>query len=89
MSMFNDINWGNKDNERVCSANALIVGLHAKRFAPGQWSFLGPGSETKWYSTNHVKPEGQWDKVAEIMMNRVQESRHPVFRATGAVDRDN
>ena len=87
MSMFNDFNGGNKDNERVCSANALIVALYAKRFAPGQWSFLGPGSETKWYSTNNVKPEGQWEKVAEIMMNRVQESRHPIFRATSAVDR--
>ena len=87
MSMFNDISWRNKDNELVCSANALIVGLYAKRFAPGHWSFLGPGSETKWYSTKNVKPEGQWDKVAEIMKKRFQESRHPIFRATSAVDR--
>ena len=83
----NDINWRNKDNERTCSANALIVCLHAKRFAPGHGSFLGIGSETKWYSTNNEKSEGQWDKVAEIMMNRFQESRHPIFRATCAVDR--
>ena len=80
MSMFNDISWRNEDNEVLCSANALIVGLHAKRFAPGHWS------ETKWYSTNNVKPEGQWDKVAEIMKKRFQESRHPIFRATSAVD---
>ena len=79
MSMFNHISWRNKDNERVFSANALNVGLYAKRFAPGLWSFLGPGSDTKWYSTNNVKPEGQWDKVAEIMKKRFQESRHPYF----------
>ena len=87
MSMFNDISWRNEDNELVCSANALIVGLYAKRFAPSHWSLLGPASETKWYSTKNVKPEGQWDKVAEIMKKRFQESRHPTFRATSGVDR--
>ena len=31
-------------------------------------SFLGPGSEKKWYSTHDSKPQGEWDRVAELMM---------------------
>ena len=45
MSMFNDISWGSKDNERECNANAKLVSMFAKGFSPGRWSFLGPGSE--------------------------------------------
>ena len=48
MSMFNDIIWGIKDNEQECIANATLVSVFAKRFPAGHWSFLGPGSETKW-----------------------------------------
>ena len=35
----------------------------------GHWSFLGPGSETKWNATDTFKPGGEWDRVAEIVMN--------------------
>ena len=45
MSMFNDISWGSEDNEKECESSAQLVSLYAKRFSPGQWSFLGPGSE--------------------------------------------
>ena len=48
MSMFNDIIWRNKDNETECIANSTLVSIFAKRFPAGHWSFLGPGSETKW-----------------------------------------
>ena len=51
LAMFNDIIWGSEDNERECDANATLVSVFAKRFPPGRWSFLGPGSEKKWYST--------------------------------------
>ena len=51
MSMFNDIKKGSKDNETECIANATLVTLFAKRFPPGRWSFLGPGSEKKWFCT--------------------------------------
>ena len=44
MSMFNDISWGSDDNEQECSANADLVSIYARRFPPGRWSFLGPGS---------------------------------------------
>ena len=47
MSMFNDISWGSRDNEKKCESNAQLVSLYAKRFGAGQWSFLGPGSEKK------------------------------------------
>ena len=50
MSMFNDISCGTKDNEKECVANAKVVSLYAKKFGTGQWSFIGPGSEKKWYS---------------------------------------
>ena len=59
MSMFNDISWGSKDNERERIANATLVTLFAKRFPAGRWSFLGPGSETKWYSSHGSKPQGE------------------------------
>ena len=30
MSMFNDISWGSKDNEKECESNAQLVSLYAK-----------------------------------------------------------
>ena len=82
MSMFNDIKWWYKDNERECIANSTLVSLFAKRFPAGRWSFFGPGSETKWYSTNKgERPGGNWDRVAELIMIKFGESGHPVFRA--------
>ena len=82
MSMFNDISWGSKDNETECESNAQLVSLFAKRFRAGQRSFLGPGSEKKWYSTQEYKPQGEWDSVAEKMMVTLAESGHPIFRST-------
>ena len=79
MSMFNDIAWGTKDNEQECIVNATLVSLFAKRFPAGRWSFLGPGSEKKWYSTYNERPRGERDRVAELMMIKFRESGHPVF----------
>ena len=56
MSMFNDISWGSEDDEQECNANADLVSIYARRFPPGRWSFLGPGSEKKWYSTHGSRP---------------------------------
>ena len=61
--------------------------LFAKRFGAGQWSFLGPGSEKKWYSTDEDSPKGGWDRMAEKMMITFAESGHPVFRATSPLSR--
>ena len=82
MSMFNDISWGSKDKKIECESNAQLVSLCAKRFGAGQWSFLGPGSEKKWSSISEDSPQGEWDKIAEMMMLKFGESGHPVFRAT-------
>ena len=73
MSMFNDIPWGSENIEQECNANADLVSMYAKRFSPGKWSFLGPGSEKKWCSTHENKPQGEWDRVAELMMRAVGE----------------
>ena len=87
MSMFNDISWGSRDNKVECESNANLVSLYARRFGAGQWSFLGPGSEKKWYSISEDSPQGEWDKMAEKMMLTFAESGHPVFRATSPLFR--
>ena len=51
-------------------------------FPPGRWSFVGPGSEKKWYSTYNERPRGEWGRGAELMMMiKFRESQDPVFRA--------
>ena len=50
LSMFNNISCGTRDNEQECLANARLVSLYARKFGKGQWSFIGLGSEKKWYS---------------------------------------
>ena len=87
MSMFHDISWGSKDKTKECESSAQLVSICAKRFSPGRWSFLGPGSQKKWYSTLECKPQGEWDRVAELMMLKFGESKHPVFRSTSPLSR--
>ena len=65
MSMFNDIFSEKKDNEEECLANAKVVSKNAKKFGIGQWSFIGPGSEKKWYSMEENSPQGIWDHIAK------------------------
>ena len=87
MSMLNDIIW----DLQTMNGNALLTPrmclYFAKRIPPGRWSFLGPGSEKKWYSTYIDRPQGEWDRVAESMMIRFGESGHPVFRASSPLSR--
>ena len=87
MSMFNDISCGTKDNEKECLANAKVVSLCAKRFGEGQWSFIGPGSEKKWYSMEENSPQGIWDHIAEKMLVEFAESGCPIFCATTPLSR--
>ena len=63
MSMFNGISCGSKDNEEECLANTRLVSLYARRFGKGQWSFIGLGSEKKWYSISEHSPQGVWDRT--------------------------
>ena len=87
MSMFNNISWGSKNNKKKCESNAQLVSLFAKRFGAGRSSFLGLGSEKKWYSISEAGPQGEWDKMALKMMVTLAESGHPVFRVTSPLSR--
>ena len=49
MSMYNDIVWGEKGNQETCEHNLLTVADYVRKLPRGHWSFLGPGSEKKWY----------------------------------------
>ena len=68
-----------KDNEKECELSAQLVSIHARRFPAGRWSFLGLGSEKKWYSTHEYKPQGEWDRVAEQMMIKFSEKADTQF----------
>ena len=86
MSMFNDISCDRNDNKDECLKNADYVKTFARRFGVGQWSFIGPGSEKKWYSAEN-SPQGIWDYIAEEMLLKFAESGHPTFRATTPLSR--
>ena len=87
MSMFNDTSCGSRDNEKECESNAQLGSLHAKRFGARQWSFLGPGSEKKWYSISEDSPQDERDKMAEKMMLEFAESGHPILCYKSIVQR--
>ena len=86
MSMFNDICCDRYDNKDECLKNANYVKTFAGRFGIGQWSFIGQGSEKKWYSSGN-SPQGAWDNIAEQMLLECAESGHPIFRATTPLSR--
>ena len=60
-------------NKYECLANAGVVKVLARRFGIGQWSFIGPGSEKKWYSSEN-SPQGAWDNIAEQMLLNLQKA---------------
>ena len=86
MSMFNDISCDRKGNKDECLANAGVVKVLARKLGVGQWSFIGPGSEKKWYSAEN-SPQGAWDHIAEEMLLEFAESGHPTFPATTPLSR--
>ena len=86
MPMFNDISCDRKGNREECLANAGIVKVLARKFGIGQWSFIGPGSEKKWYSAEN-SPQGAWDHIADEMLLEFAESGQPIFRATTPLSR--
>ena len=87
ISMFNDISCDKKDNEEECLANVKVVSILAKKFGIGQWSFIGPGSEKKWYSMEENSPQGIWGHIAEKMLLEFAESGCQIFRATTPLSR--
>ena len=87
MSMFNDISCDRKGNKEEFLANARVVKVLAKRFGIGQWSFICPGSEKKWYSGEENSPQGAWDHIADEMLLEFAESGHPTFCAATPLSR--
>ena len=87
MSVYNDIDLTRRGNQEKCMMNFVTVANYARRLPRGRWSFLGPGSEKKWYGTYSDKPCGDWDKTAERMMLNLAESGHSIFCATSALER--
>ena len=84
--MFNDISCDRKGNKDECSRNAESVKVLARRFGIGQWSYIGPGSEKKWYSSEN-SPQGAWDNIADKMLLEFAESGCPIFCATTPLSR--
>ena len=80
MSMFNDTSCEGKGNKEQCLKDADFVKTFARRFGIGQWSFIGPGSEKKWYPSEN-SPQGEWDCMEEMSL-KFAESGHPIFRST-------
>ena len=88
MSMINDIIWWTKDNEQECEFCASLVSICARRFSTVRWSVI----LRTWIRKEAVfyydrKPQGEWDRVADLMMIKFSESGHPVFRATSPLSR--
>ena len=50
-------------------------------------SFIGPGSEKKWYCISEDSPQGERDNMAERMLLDFAESGCPIFRATSPLSR--
>ena len=87
MSVSNDMGWTKNGNSAECVSNSKQVSDYAKEFPRGHWSFLGPGNEEKWFGTYAHKPEGKWHQQANQMIDQFQQSGHPIFRGTHALDR--
>ena len=69
MSMSNDISWGSQDNEQEFKLSVNLGSIFARKFSPRRRSFLGSGSEKIWYSTHDSKLQGEWHRVAELMIS--------------------
>ena len=82
MSMYNDIIWCENHHKSVCCDKANRVAEFAESFKSGRWSFLGLGAEAKWYGCLIDKPKGQWNSIADIVMQEFVESGHPMFRCS-------
>ena len=58
-----------------------------KDLEKGQWSFIGPGSEKKWYCISEDSPQGVWDRIAERMSLEFAESDCPIIRTTSPLSK--
>ena len=84
--MYNDIQHGEQRETKkdVNTIHRRLRIMLADLFPRGHWSFLGPGSEEKWYGTHTNRPDGSWNHSAENMVANFSGSGHPAFRASSA-----
>ena len=71
-----------KQMMRIGSWNAEKVKNYARRFSQGHMTFLGPGSEEKWYGNSSHAQKKQWNCTADKKVQRFKETGHPVFKGT-------
>ena len=83
---FNEVDWNKKNNEGKCLSHSEEIKEYAKRFSRGRWTFLGTGSEEKWYGSCLSKPEGKWNSVAATMRQRFMETSN-FYTGTSALSR--
>ena len=55
-----------------------------RKILPGHWTFLGPGSEKRWYGDSQG---GQWDRTANKKVQHFKETCHPIFISTSGLSR--
>ena len=87
MSMYKEIVWNAEGNKEQCEYKSQAVSEYVPKFPRGHWSFLGPGSQEKWYGTYTHKPGRPWDRNAEEMMANFSRSGHPTFCASSGFAR--
>ena len=56
-----------------------------KKIGIGQWSFIGPGSEKKWYSMEENSPQGIWDHIAGQDAVGIRRKRVSNFRFNNSI----
>ena len=78
---------GCRRNDELCVTNSKTIKEYAERFPRGHWSFLGSGSEKKWYGTYDYKPDGSWNRTPEKMLQNFKDSGHTIFLFTSALER--
>ena len=62
-----------------------VVSILARKFGIGQWSFIGLGSEKKWYSMEENSPHGIWDHIADKMLLEFAESGWSCFPCNDSI----
>ena len=86
MSMYNDIEWGERGNTEKCIANSVTVANYARRFVRtldifGTWIREEMVRNLLWINQTEIGTKLQsW-------CSTLQKAVHPIFRATSALER--
>ena len=73
-------------NDDNCISNSEKVKNYAMKFPQGHWTFLGSGSEEKWYGSSSYAQKG-WDSTANKMVQQFKETGHLAFESISALSR--